>query len=99
MRRGSGAAPRQPARTGPGTGGADGRGAAPGVSYDDAGRLRLSHSGAFDLGANTNVTMLPLEKLGIVVLTNAAPTGLADAMALDFSTPPNTASRRPTGSA
>ncbi|RSS76914.1 serine hydrolase, partial [Streptomyces sp. WAC06614] len=54
------------------------------VSYDDAGRLRLSHSGAFALGANTNVTMLPLEELGIVVLTNAAPAGLADAVALDF---------------
>ncbi|MFJ3924265.1 serine hydrolase [Streptomyces sp. NPDC090022] len=54
------------------------------VSYDDAGRLRLSHSGAFDLGANTNVTMLPLEQLGIVVLTNGRPVGLADAVALDF---------------
>ncbi|MFE2874867.1 serine hydrolase [Streptomyces roseus] len=54
------------------------------VSYDDAGRLRLSHSGAFELGANTNVTMLPLEKLGIVVLTNGAPVGLADAIATDF---------------
>ncbi|MCZ4086786.1 serine hydrolase [Streptomyces antarcticus] len=54
------------------------------VSYDDAGRLRLSHSGAFELGANTNVTMLPLERLGIIVLTNGAPVGLADAVALDF---------------
>ncbi|MGP3684932.1 serine hydrolase [Streptomyces sp. IBSNAI002] len=54
------------------------------VSYDAAGRLRLSHSGGFELGANTNVTMLPLERLGIVVLTNGAPVGLADAVALDF---------------
>ncbi|MGW7064397.1 serine hydrolase [Streptomyces sp. NPDC054904] len=54
------------------------------VSYDQAGRLRLSHSGAFDLGANSNVTLLPLEQLGIVVLTNGAPVGLADAVALDF---------------
>ncbi|MET9689171.1 serine hydrolase [Streptomyces sp. NPDC006514] len=54
------------------------------VSYDGAGRLRLSHSGGFELGANTNVTMLPLEKLGIVVLTNGAPVGLPDAVALDF---------------
>ncbi|MEV0412298.1 serine hydrolase [Streptomyces sp. NPDC050448] len=54
------------------------------VSYDDAGRLRLSHSGAFGLGANTNVTMLPLEQLGIIVLTNGAPVGVADAIALDF---------------
>ncbi|MEV7730271.1 serine hydrolase [Streptomyces sp. NPDC087917] len=54
------------------------------VSYDDAGRLRLSHSGAFAQGANTSVTLLPLEQLGIVVLTNGAPVGLADAVALDF---------------
>ncbi|CAM5379258.1 hypothetical protein SAVIM338S_01664 [Streptomyces avidinii] len=54
------------------------------VSYDSAGRVRLSHSGAFELGANTNVTMLPLEELGIVVLTNGAPVGLPDAVALDF---------------
>ncbi|MFI5863224.1 serine hydrolase [Streptomyces sp. NPDC051546] len=54
------------------------------VGYDDAGRLRLSHSGAFELGANTSVSMLPLEKLGIVVLTNGAPVGLPDAVAADF---------------
>ncbi|MEV6650287.1 serine hydrolase [Streptomyces sp. NPDC051219] len=54
------------------------------VSYDDQGRLRLSHSGAFALGANTNVTMLPGEELGIVVLTNGEPVGMADSVALDF---------------
>ncbi|WP_399449879.1 serine hydrolase [Streptomyces sp. WAC01280] len=54
------------------------------VSYDDEGRLRLSHTGAFALGAHTNVTMLPGERLGIVVLTNGAPAGVADAVALDF---------------
>ncbi|MER7761082.1 serine hydrolase [Streptomyces sp. NPDC097619] len=54
------------------------------VSYDDQARLRLSHTGAFDLGANSNVTMLPLEQLGIVVLSNGTPVGQADAIALDF---------------
>ncbi|MEE1751583.1 serine hydrolase [Streptomyces sp. SP18CS02] len=54
------------------------------VGYDDLGRLRLSHSGAFALGANTNVTMLPGEQLGIVVLTNGQPVGMADAIALTF---------------
>ncbi|WP_406059867.1 serine hydrolase [Streptomyces sp. NBC_01077] len=54
------------------------------VSYDDEGRLRLSHTGAFALGAHTNVTMLPGEQLGIVVLTNGAPVGVADTVALDF---------------
>jgi len=54
------------------------------VGYDDQGRLRLSHSGAFELGANTNVTMLPGEQLAIAVLTNGAPVGLADSVALNF---------------
>ncbi|MGW1117042.1 serine hydrolase [Streptomyces tanashiensis] len=54
------------------------------VSYDDEGRLRLSHTGAFAQGAHTNVTMLPGEQLGIVVLTNTSPVGVADAVALDF---------------
>ncbi|MGW6706173.1 serine hydrolase [Streptomyces sp. NPDC054956] len=54
------------------------------VTYDGAGRVKLSHSGAFDLGANTSVTMLPLEKLGIVILTNGYPIGVPDAVALDF---------------
>ncbi|WP_093655220.1 serine hydrolase [Streptomyces wuyuanensis] len=54
------------------------------VNYDNQARLRLSHSGAFELGANTNVTMLPGEQLGIVVLTNGKPVGLADAVAEDF---------------
>ncbi|MCX2182084.1 serine hydrolase [Streptomyces sp. SKN60] len=54
------------------------------VSYDDEGRLRLSHTGAFASGAHTNVTMLPGEQLGIVVLTNTSPVGVADAVALDF---------------
>lgn len=54
------------------------------VNYDNKARLRLSHSGAFELGANTNVTMLPGEQLGIVVLTNGKPVGLADAVAEDF---------------
>ncbi|MFF6782334.1 serine hydrolase [Streptomyces sp. NPDC012510] len=54
------------------------------VAYDDLGRLRLSHSGAFALGANTNVMMLPGEQLGIAVLTNGEPVGLADAVSFDF---------------
>src|SRR6266536_2349059 len=37
------------------------------VSYDPEGRLRLNHSGAFDLGAATYVGLVPNEQLGIVV--------------------------------
>jgi CubicO group peptidase (beta-lactamase class C family) len=54
------------------------------VNYDEAGRVRLGHSGAFDLGAATAVTLLPSENLGIVVLTNAAPIGVPEAISASF---------------
>jgi CubicO group peptidase (beta-lactamase class C family) len=54
------------------------------VSYNDQGRVFLGHSGAFDLGAATVVNMLPSEDLGIVVLTNAAPIGVAEAIAASY---------------
>ncbi|HEY5707369.1 MAG TPA: serine hydrolase [Terrimicrobiaceae bacterium] len=54
------------------------------VSYDEEGRLRLSHSGAFDLGAATTVALVPGDDLGIVVLTNAFPTGVAEGLAGTF---------------
>jgi CubicO group peptidase (beta-lactamase class C family) len=55
------------------------------VSYDTEGRLRLGHSGAFALGAATNVLLVPSENLGIVVLTNASPIGLAEGLAYTFT--------------
>lgn len=54
------------------------------VGYDDAGRVRLSHSGAFGLGAGTCVMMLPGEGLGIVVMTNGMPIGVAEAVCATF---------------
>ncbi|MFD4657833.1 serine hydrolase [Kitasatospora sp. NPDC058444] len=54
------------------------------VGRDNRGRLRLNHSGAFELGAATTVTLLPSEQLGIVVLTNGQPTGLPEAVAEEF---------------
>ena len=54
------------------------------VSYDQEGRLRLSHSGGFDLGAATNVVLVPSENLGVVVLTNAFPFGVAEGLASTF---------------
>jgi CubicO group peptidase (beta-lactamase class C family) len=54
------------------------------VAYDDAGRLRLGHSGAFALGAGTATTFFPAERIGIVVLTNGEPTGVAEAMVESF---------------
>ena len=54
------------------------------VSYDQEGRLHLSHSGAFALGAATHVNLVPGEQLGIVVLTNAYPVGIAEALGTTF---------------
>ena len=54
------------------------------VSYDQQGRLRLNHSGAFALGAATHVNLAPSERLGVVVLTNAYPIGVAEALGTTF---------------
>jgi CubicO group peptidase (beta-lactamase class C family) len=54
------------------------------VSYDQEGRLRLNHSGAFGLGAATYVNLVPGEQLGIVVLTNGYPLGIAEALGTIF---------------
>ena len=50
------------------------------VGTDGGGRQRWSHSGAFALGAGTAFTMIPAERLGVVVLTNGEPTGVAESM-------------------
>jgi CubicO group peptidase (beta-lactamase class C family)/pimeloyl-ACP methyl ester carboxylesterase len=55
------------------------------VSYDEQGRLRLNHSGGFDLGTATFINLVPPEQLGIVVLTNGRPTGIAEALGTIFS--------------
>ena len=54
------------------------------VSYDEQGRLHLNHSGAFAWGAGTHVNLVPAEQLGVVVLTNAYPIGLAEALGTTF---------------
>lgn len=54
------------------------------VSYDDQARVQLGHSGAFNLGAATAVSMLPGEQLGIVALTNGRPQGIPEAIAAGF---------------
>jgi CubicO group peptidase (beta-lactamase class C family)/pimeloyl-ACP methyl ester carboxylesterase len=54
------------------------------VGYDQEGRLRLNHSGAFDLGAATYVNLVPSEQLGIVVLTNGYPIGFAEGLGTTF---------------
>jgi CubicO group peptidase (beta-lactamase class C family) len=54
------------------------------VSYDDHARLSLGHSGAFNLGAATAVSLLPGEQLGIVALTNGRPQGIPEAICAAF---------------
>lgn len=54
------------------------------VDYTADGETRLSHAGAFFVGARTEVTLLPDHKLGIVVLTNAFPTGVPEAVTNAF---------------
>lgn len=50
------------------------------VTTDDEGRVKLDHSGAFRLGAATNVMLMEGEQLGIVTLTNGMPLGIPEAI-------------------
>ena len=43
-----------------------------------------AHAGAFSQGARTAVSLIPSQQLGIVVLSNAFPTGVPDALASSF---------------
>ncbi|WP_342375232.1 serine hydrolase [Myxococcus stipitatus] len=54
------------------------------VDYENTGELRLSHSGAFERGASTAITVFPSKKLGIAVLTNSNPRGVPEAIAAEF---------------
>ncbi|MGH7249185.1 MAG: serine hydrolase domain-containing protein, partial [Pseudomonadota bacterium] len=54
------------------------------IDYDAEGRVHWSHSGGFDLGAATSVSVLPAQELGIVVLTNAQPIGVPEALSRSF---------------
>ena len=54
------------------------------VGPDPHGHPSVSHSGAFLLGAHTAFILWPQAQLGITVLTNAQPRGLAEAIALAF---------------
>ena len=54
------------------------------ISVDPTARVRWAHSGAFVLGASTHVAMVPSEGLGIAVLTNGWPVGLAESVGASF---------------
>ncbi|GAA1694403.1 serine hydrolase [Microbacterium sediminicola] len=49
-----------------------------------SGRVRISHSGAFVLGTGTNYQLVPDLDLGIVVLTNGSPVGIAESLTDEF---------------
>ncbi|WP_022885644.1 serine hydrolase [Glaciibacter superstes] len=55
-----------------------------GVGVQPSGRVNLSHSGAFSLGAATNFQMMPSADVGIVVLTNGGPVGAPEAITAEF---------------
>lgn len=54
------------------------------INYTDTGLVQLGHSGAFNLGAGTTAYLLPAADIGIVVLTNARPIGLAESIGASF---------------
>lgn len=54
------------------------------VDTDANGRVFNCHSGGFMFGAATNVTVCVEQRLGIVVLTNAWPVGVAEGIARTF---------------
>ncbi|RWC94720.1 MAG: serine hydrolase [Mesorhizobium sp.] len=47
--------------------------------------LSWGHAGAFSVGARTVVTIFPKEKLGIVILANAFPTGVPEGLSDSFA--------------
>jgi CubicO group peptidase (beta-lactamase class C family) len=49
------------------------------------GRTTLGHSGAFAMGAGTCFLLIPSLNLGVIALTNAAPTGAAETLTAAFS--------------
>lgn len=55
------------------------------VNTTEAGRVVLAHNGAFAWGASTNFAVIPSANLGIVILTNAWPTGGAEALVAQFN--------------
>jgi CubicO group peptidase (beta-lactamase class C family) len=55
------------------------------VGSTSAARMSLSHSGAFELGAGTNLVILPSADVAIVALTNATPSGVPESLTAEFA--------------
>jgi CubicO group peptidase (beta-lactamase class C family) len=56
-----------------------------GVSVQPSGRVVLSHSGGFSLGAGTNYVLIPSVRVGIVILTNGTAGGAAETLGMEFA--------------
>lgn len=54
------------------------------IDDPDVGGRVLHHAGAYSWGTGTNVSLLPSADIGIVVLTNAWPTGVSEALSAQF---------------
>lgn len=55
------------------------------ISTSPAGRVHFSHSGAFELGAATNMVIIPSADVAIVALTNATPVGVPETLTAEFT--------------
>ncbi|MDG4665702.1 serine hydrolase [Mycobacterium sp. 236(2023)] len=55
------------------------------VGVTSGARTQLSHSGAFELGAATNVLFLPSADVAIVALTNSTPAGIPETLTAEFA--------------
>lgn len=55
------------------------------VGTDPSGRVTLSHSGAFELGAATYFSLIPSLGIGIAVLSNGSPVGAVEAIGVSFN--------------
>jgi CubicO group peptidase (beta-lactamase class C family) len=55
------------------------------VSSTSAGRMEISHSGAFELGAGTNFVILPSADVAIIALTNGTASGVPEALNAQFA--------------
>ena len=56
-----------------------------GVGLQPSGRMTISHSGAFGLGAATTYMLVPSLALGIIVLSNGFPVGAVEALSASFA--------------
>lgn len=55
------------------------------VSSTSAGRMEISHSGAFELGTGTNFVIIPSADVAIVALTNGTASGVPEALNAQFA--------------